>query len=94
MQRISGQAWTYVGSDGPNVYWAIHEPAQRLSRDQGLLVRVRKIKYFRVGASTILSDRRGAERANDVWGLDFIYGETAAYHSPMYLTAEVELLTG
>jgi putative transposase len=54
-----------------------HKRVQRLCRQEGLRVRVKKRKRSRVGASTIPNDRLVAEGPNHVWALDFAYDQTA-----------------
>ena len=66
-------------------YRVNHKRVQRLCREEGLRVRVKKRKRSRVGASTIPNDRLVAERPNHVWALDFAYDQTADCRTLKYL---------
>ncbi|MFM7146426.1 MAG: IS3 family transposase [Actinomycetales bacterium] len=50
-----------------------HKRVQRLCRQEGLRVRVKKRKRSRVGASTVPNDRLRADHPNHVWALDFAF---------------------
>lgn len=50
---------------------------QRLWREEGLRVPVRKRKRRRLGNSTVPAERLRAERANHVWAFDFQFDQTA-----------------
>ena len=50
---------------------------QRLWREEGLRVPVRRRKRQRLGESTVPADRLVAERPDHVWALDFQYDQTA-----------------
>jgi putative transposase len=50
---------------------------QRLWREEGLRVPVRKRKRQRLGESTVPASRLAAERPDQVWALDFQFDETA-----------------
>ena len=49
---------------------------QRLWREEGLRVPVRKRKRQRIGESTVPASRLAAERPDHVWALDFQFDET------------------
>lgn len=51
---------------------------QRLWRDEGLRVPVRRRKRRRVGESTTLADRLRAERPDQVWALDYQFDVTTS----------------
>jgi putative transposase len=51
--------------------------AQRLWREEGLRVPVRRRKRQRLGDSTVPAQRLRAERPNQVWALDFQHDQTA-----------------
>jgi putative transposase len=50
---------------------------QRLWREEGLRVPVRRRKRQRLGDSTVLAERLAAERPDHVWALDFQFDQTA-----------------
>ena len=50
---------------------------QRLWREEGLRVPVRKRKRRRLGSSTVPAERLRAERPNHVWAFDFQFDQTA-----------------
>lgn len=50
---------------------------QRLWREEGLRVPVRKRKRRRLGDSTVPAERLRAERPNHVWAFDFQFDQTA-----------------
>lgn len=50
---------------------------QRLWREEGLRVPVRKRKRWRLGSSTVPAARLRAERPNHVWAFDFQFDQTA-----------------
>jgi putative transposase len=50
---------------------------QRLWREEGLRVPVRKRKRRRLGESTVPAERLRAERPNHVWAFDFQFDQTA-----------------
>lgn len=54
-----------------------HKRVQRLCRDEGLRVRVKKRKRARLGQSTNPQDRLSAARPNHVWALDFQFDQTS-----------------
>ncbi len=62
-----------------------HKRVQRLCRQEGLRVRVKKRKRSRVGASTVPNDRLVAHHPNHVWALDFAYDQTADCRTLKYL---------
>ena len=66
-------------------YRVNHKRVQRLCRDEGVRVRVKKRKRSRVGASTIPNGRLVAECPNHVWALDFAYDQTADRRTLKYL---------
>ena len=58
--------------------WEVNRKrVQRLWREEGLRVPVRRRKRRRLGESTLPADRLRAERPNHVWALDFQYDQTA-----------------
>ena len=58
--------------------WAINRKrTQRLWREEGLRVPVRRRKRQRLGESTVPADRLRAERPDQVWALDFQFDQTA-----------------
>jgi len=58
--------------------WAINRKrVQRLWREEGLRVPVRRRKRQRLGESTVPADRLRAERPDHVWALDFQFDQTA-----------------
>jgi putative transposase len=58
--------------------WEINRKrVQRLWREEGLRVPVRRRKRRRLGDSTVPARRLRAERANQVWALDFQHDQTA-----------------
>jgi putative transposase len=54
-----------------------HKRVQRLCRDEGLRVRVKKRKRARLGHSTNPQDRLSATHPNHVWALDFQFDQTS-----------------
>ena len=50
---------------------------QRLWREEGLRVRVKRRKRYRFGISTTPADRLTAEHPDDVWALDFQFDVTS-----------------
>ena len=68
------QAHTRLREEG----WRVNRKrVQRLWREEGLRVPVRKRKRQRLGESTVPASRLAAERPNQVWALDFQFDETA-----------------
>lgn len=58
--------------------WAVNRKrVQRLWREEGLRVPVRRRKRQRLGESTVPAVRLRAERPNQVWALDFQHDQTA-----------------
>ncbi len=58
--------------------WEINRKrVQRLWREEGLRVPVRKRKRRRLGESTVPAERLRAERPNHVWAFDFQFDQTA-----------------
>ena len=58
--------------------WSINRKrVQRLWREEGLRVPVRRRKRQRLGESTVPADRLRAERPDHVWALDFQFDQTA-----------------
>lgn len=66
-------------------YRVNHKRVQRLCREEGLRVRVKKRKRSRIGTSTIPADRLRAEHPNHVWALDFAYDQTTDCRTLKYL---------
>ena len=62
-----------------------HKRVQRLCRDEGLRVRVKKRKRARLGQSTNPHDRLSATRPNHVWALDFHFDQTSDCRELKYL---------
>ena len=62
-----------------------HKRVQRLCRDEGLRVRVKKRKRARLGQSTNPQDRLNAARPNHVWALDFQFDQTSDCRVLKYL---------
>ena len=62
-----------------------HKRVQRLCRDEGLRVRVKKRKRARLGQSTNHQDRPNAARPNHVWALDFQFDQTSDCRVLKYL---------
>ena len=62
-----------------------HKRVQRLCRDEGLRVRVKKRKRARLGQSTNPQDRLSAERPNHLWALDFQFDQTSDARVLKYL---------
>ena len=62
-----------------------HKRVQRLCRDEGLRVRVKKRKRARLGQSTNPQDRLSAARPNHVWALDFQFDQTSDCRVLKYL---------
>jgi putative transposase len=56
-------------------YQVNRKRVQRLSRDEGLRVRIQKSRRGRVGASTLPGDRQRAVFPNHVWALDFQFDQ-------------------
>jgi putative transposase len=58
--------------------WEVNRKrVQRLWREEGLRVPVRKRKRRRLGESTVPAERLRAERPNHVWAFDFQFDQTA-----------------
>jgi len=58
--------------------WAVNRKrVQRLWREEGLRVPVRRRKRQRLGDSTVPAERLRAEQPNQVWALDFQHDQTA-----------------
>jgi putative transposase len=58
--------------------WAVNRKrVQRLWREEGLRVPVRRRKRYRLGESTVPAKRLVAQRPNHVWALDFQFDQTA-----------------
>ena len=58
--------------------WALNRKrVQRLWREEGLRVPVRRRKRRRLGESTVPADRLRAERPDHVWALDFQFDQTS-----------------
>jgi putative transposase len=58
--------------------WAVNRKrVQRLWREEGLRVRVRRRKRQRLGDSTVPAKRLAAQRPDHVWALDFQFDQTA-----------------
>ncbi len=58
--------------------WEVNRKrVQRLWREEGLRVPVRKRKRRRLGDSTVPAERLRAERLNHVWAFDFQFDQTA-----------------
>jgi putative transposase len=58
--------------------WAVNRKrVQRLWREEGLRVPVRRRKRYRLGISTVPAARLAAERPDHVWALDFQFDQTA-----------------
>jgi putative transposase len=67
------RAWGYLREQG----WAVNrKKIQRLWREEGLRVPVRRRKRLRRGASATSASRLRAERAGQVWALDFQFDST------------------
>lgn len=62
-----------------------HKPLQRLRRDEGLRVRVKKRKPARLGQSTTPSDRISAALPNHVGAFDFQFDQTTDCRVVKYL---------
>jgi putative transposase len=63
-----------LGQEG----WAVNRKrVQRLWREEGLRVPVRRRKRGRLGESTVPAERLRAERPNQVWAFDFQFDQTA-----------------
>jgi putative transposase len=63
-----------LGEEG----WEVNpKRVQRLWREEGLRVPVRRRKRRRLGDSTVPAERLRAERPNHVWALDFQHDQTA-----------------
>src|SRR5918993_3925057 len=57
--------------------WSVNRKAiQRLWREEGLRVPVRRRKRQRLGVSTTPADRLAAEHPNHVWALDYQFDQT------------------
>jgi putative transposase len=58
--------------------WSVNRKrVQRLWREEGLRVPVRRRKRYRLGESTVPAKRLAAQRPNHVWALDFQFDQTA-----------------
>jgi putative transposase len=58
--------------------WSVNRKrVQRLWREEGLRVPVRRRKRRRLGESTVPAERLRAERRNHVWAFDFQFDQTA-----------------
>ena len=58
--------------------WQVNRKrVQRLWREEGLRVPVRRRKRYRLGESTVPAKRLAAQRPNHVWALDFQFDQTA-----------------
>jgi putative transposase len=58
--------------------WAVNRKrVQRLWREEGLRVPVRRRKRYRLGVSTVPAKRLCAQRPNHVWALDFQFDQTS-----------------
>jgi putative transposase len=58
--------------------WSVNRKrVQRLWREEGLRVPVRRRKRQRLGESTVPAKRLAAQRPNHVWALDFQFDQTA-----------------
>jgi putative transposase len=58
--------------------WAVNRKrVQRLWREEGLRVPVKRRKRRRLGDSTVPAERLRAERPNQVWAFDFQFDQTA-----------------
>jgi len=58
--------------------WSVNRKrVQRLWREEGLRVPVRRRKRYRLGESTVPAERLRAERPNQVWAFDFQFDQTA-----------------
>jgi putative transposase len=58
--------------------WAVNRKrVQRLWREEGLRVPVRRRKRRRLGSSTVPAARLAAERPDHVWAIDFQFDQTA-----------------
>jgi transposase InsO family protein len=69
------RAWALLRAEG----WAVNRKrVQRLWREEGLRVPARRRKRMRLGASTNSAARLRAERADQVWALDFQFDTTDA----------------
>ena len=55
---------------------------QRLWREEGLRVPLRRRKRYRLGTSTVPAKRLSAERPDHVWALDFQFDRTADGQDP------------
>ena len=68
------RAYTRLRDEG----WLVNRKrVQRLWREEGLRVPVRKRKRMRLGQSTVPASRLAAGRPDHVWALDFQFDETA-----------------
>ena len=67
-----------------------HKRVQRLCREEGLRVRVKKRKRSRVGTSTVAGDRLRADHPNHVWALDFAFDQTSDCRTLKYLNVTDE----
>jgi len=66
------RAHTLLVEDG----WGVNRKrVQRLWREEGLRVPVRRRKRQRLGESTVPADRLRAERPDDVWAIDFQFDQ-------------------
>jgi putative transposase len=67
------RAWATLRDGG----WTVNRKrVQRLWREEGLRVPVKRRKRQRLGDSTVPAGRLRAERPNQVWALDFQFDET------------------
>jgi putative transposase len=58
--------------------WSVNRKrVQRLWREEGLRVPLRRRKRYRLGTSTVPAKRLQAERPDHVWALDFQFDQTA-----------------
>jgi len=68
------KAWASLREAG---FRANRKKIQRLWREEGLRVPLRRRKRYRLGASTTAAARLRAERPDQVWALDFQFDTTA-----------------
>ena len=68
------RAWARLREEG----WSVNrKQVQRLWREEGLRVPVKRRKRQRLGDSTVPAERLRAERPNHVWALDYQFDQTA-----------------
>lgn len=68
------RAWASLRTEG----WVVNrKKVQRLWREEGLRVPVRRRKRQRLGHSTVPAERLRAERPDHVWALDYQFDQTA-----------------